>query len=142
MNLQILALTGIILFALVAFVREWLPMDVISLACLALLLLFGLVTPEESISGFSNPAVITVMMMFILSAGLVDSGLVTRLAYRISDWSGGGQWQTSLLLLLLAGLVSAFLNNTAAVAVLMPVAINLARQHRTSASRSSCRSRS
>ena len=74
MNLEILALIGIILFALVAFVREWLPMDAVSLTCLGLLLLFGLVTPEEAIAGFSNPAVITVMMMFILSAGLVDTG--------------------------------------------------------------------
>lgn len=135
MNLEILVLVGIILFALVAFVREWLPMDVVSLTSLGLLLLFGLVTPEEAISGFSNPAVITVMMMFILSAGLVDSGLVTRLAYRISDWTGGGQWHAALLLLLLAGLISAFLNNTAAVAVLMPVANRLARQHRFSSSR-------
>jgi di/tricarboxylate transporter len=135
MNLEILVLVGIILFALMAFVREWLPMDVVSLTCLGLLLLFGLVTPEEAISGFSNPAVITVMMMFILSAALVDSGLVARLAYRISDWTGGGQWHAVVLLLLLAGLVSAFLNNTAAVAVLMPVAIHLARQHRFSSSR-------
>jgi len=135
MNLEILALIGIILFALVAFVREWLPMDAVSLTCLGLLLLFGLVTPEEAIAGFSNPAVITVMMMFILSAGLVDSGLVTRLAYRISDWTGSGQWKAPLLLLALAGLVSAFLNNTAAVALLIPVAIHLARRHRISPSR-------
>lgn len=135
MTFEILILLGIILFALAAFIREWLPMDVVSLMCLGLLLLFGLVTPEESISGFSNPAVITVLMMFILSASLVDSGLVTRLAYRISDWSGGGRWKPALLLLLLAGVTSAFLNNTAAVAVLMPVAIHLARQHRFSASR-------
>ena len=125
MNTEILVLLGIILFALAAFVREWLPMDVVSLTCLGLLLLFGLVTPEEAISGFSNPAVITVMMMFVLSAGLVDSGLVTRLAYRISDWTGTGHWKSALLLLVLTGLVSAFLNNTAAVAVLMPVAIHL-----------------
>ncbi|MFQ5525475.1 MAG: SLC13 family permease [Thermoanaerobaculia bacterium] len=135
MNLEIFTLVGIILFALVAFVREWLPMDVVSLTCLGLLLLFGLVTPEESISGFSNPAVITVLMMFVLSAGLVDSGLVTRLAYRIPDWTGGGRWKPALLLLLLAGVVSAFLNNTAAVAVLMPVAIHLGRQLKFSPSR-------
>ena len=98
MTLEILALIGIILFALVAFVREWLPMDAVSLTCLGLLLLFGLVTPEEAIAGFSNPAVITVMMMFVLSAGLLDSGLVTRLAYRISDWTGSGQWKAPLLL--------------------------------------------
>lgn len=135
MNLDILILVGIILFALAAFVREWLPMDVVSLTCLGLLLLFDLVTPEQAISGFSNPAVITVMMMFILSAGLVDSGLVTRLAYRISDWTGGGRWRAALLLLVLTGVVSAFLNNTAAVAVLMPVAIHLAKHHRFSSSR-------
>ncbi len=135
MSSGILILSGIIVFAVLAFVREWLPMDVVALVTLGLLLVFDLVSAEEAISGFSNPAVVTVMMMFILSAGFVDTGLVTKLAYRISDWTGGGQWQAALLLLLLAGVISAFLNNTAAVAVFMPVAIHLARHHRFSPTR-------
>lgn len=71
MNTDILLLSGIILFSVVAVARKWLPMDVVALTCLALIPVCDLVTPEQAISGFSNPAVITVMMMFALSAALV-----------------------------------------------------------------------
>ena len=135
MNIDILLLVGIIAFSIVAFAREWLPMDVVALTCLALLLLCNLVTPEQAISGFSNPAVITVMMMFVLSAALVHSGLVSKLGYKISDISGGSKWKATTLLLILTAMISAFLNNTAAVAVFMPVAIHLARLNKFSPSK-------
>ncbi len=125
----------IIAFTIAAFVREWLSMDVIALTCLALLLLFELVTPQEAVSGFSNPAVITVMMMFILSAGLVQSGLVTRIGYKIAERTGDSHWKASVLLLILVGAISAFINNTAAVSVFMPVSIHLARHFRFSPSK-------
>jgi di/tricarboxylate transporter len=134
MTFDVLLLIVVIVFAIVAFVREWLPIDVVALTTLGLLLIFDLVTPEEAISGFSNPAVITVLMMFILSAGFIHAGLMSKLAYRISD-VGGEWWYPSVLLLVLAGVASAFLNNTAAVAVFMPVAIHLARHHQFSPSR-------
>ena len=128
-------LLAIIAFTITAFVREWLSMDVVALTCLALLLLFGLVTPEEAISGFGNPAVITVMMMFILSGGLVQSGLVTKIGYKIAERTGESHWKASLLLLILVGAISAFINNTAAVSVFMPVSIHLARHYRFSPSK-------
>ena len=135
MSFDLLLLSGIILFSILAFAREWLPMDVVALTCLALLLIFNLVTPEQAISGFSNPAVITVMMMFVLSAALVHSGVVSKLGYKISDFGGGSRWRASILLLVLAGAISAFLNNTAAVAVFMPVAIHIARLNKFSPSK-------
>lgn len=135
MSFDILLLSGIIVFSILAFAREWLPMDVVALTCLALLLVFDLVTPEQAISGFSNPAVITVMMMFVLSAALVHSGVVSKLGYKISELGGGSQWKASILLLVLTGVISAFLNNTAAVAVFMPVAIHIARLNKFSPSK-------
>ncbi len=135
MTLEIALLGAIILFAVAAFALEWMPMDVVALTCLGLLLVFDLVTPRQAISGFSNPAVITVMMMFILSDGLVQSGLVARIGYRLTRVAGADRWRASVLLLLLTGGISAFLNNTAAVAVLMPVAIQLARHFRFSPSK-------
>ena len=100
MQIPILLL-AIITFTIAAFVREWMSMDVIALSCLGLLLLFDLVSPEQAISGFSNPAVITVLMLFILSAGLVQSGLVTKLGYKIAERSGTSYWVASILLLVL-----------------------------------------
>lgn len=135
MTFEILLLLGIIAFTITAFVREWMPMDVIALTCLGLLLLFDLVSPTEAISGFSNPAVITVMMMFVLSAALVASGLVTKLGYKITEHPGSSARKTSILLLTLVAVVSAVINNTAAVTVFMPVAIHLARHFKMSPSK-------
>lgn len=127
MSLDSWILIAVIIFTITAFVREWLGMDVIALTTLGLLLVFDLVTVEEAVSGFSNSAVLTVMMMFVLSEGLVQSGLVTKVGYRIADLTGTSQWVASVLLLVLVGTISAFINNTAAVSVFMPVAIHLAR---------------
>lgn len=135
LNTDIILLLAIIVFTILAFVLEWMNMAVIAMVCSGLLLLFGLITPEEAISGLSNPAVVTVMMMFILSASLVHSGLVTKLGHRIAEHTGGSRWKASIWLLVVAGVVSAFINNTAAVAVLMPVAIQLARHYKFSPSK-------
>jgi di/tricarboxylate transporter len=135
MSLDIALLLLILLFTIAAFVREWMPIEVVALTCLGLLLLFGLVTPKEAISGFSNPAVITVMMMFVLSHGLVESGLIGKLSHRIASLSGRSHWKASLLLLTLAGLMSGFINNVAAVSIFMPVAIHIAKHYRFSPSK-------
>ncbi|REJ81872.1 MAG: SLC13 family permease [Acidobacteria bacterium] len=120
---------------LLAFVFDRLPIDVVALSSLALLLLFDLVTPEEAISGFSNPAVITVMMMFILSYALTHSGLLNKLGQRIAALSGKSHWLASATLLMVAGVLSAFINNTAALAIFLPVGIQLARHYSFSPSR-------
>jgi di/tricarboxylate transporter len=135
MTPDIAVLLAIIAFTITAFVKEWMPMDVIALSCLALLLVFELVSAEEAIAGFSNPAVVTVMMMFVLSEGLVQSGLVTKAGYRIADLTGTSQIVAAALLLVLVGVISAVINNTAAVSVFMPVAIHLARHFRFSPSK-------
>jgi len=134
-SLDMAILIAIIAFTITAFVLEWMNMAVIAMVCTALLLLFNLVSPQEAISGFSNEAVITVLMMFVLSAGLVQSGLITRIGFKIAETTGGSKGKASLLLLLVVGLISGFINNTAAVGVFIPVAMQLARHYRFSPSK-------
>lgn len=135
MTLDALILLAILAVTVVAFVREWLPIDVTALTCLGALLLFDLVTPREAVSGFGNEAVVTVMMIFILSDALVRSGLVSKLAHRVAELSGETHWRGSLLLLLVAGVLSAFINNVAALTIFMPVSIHLAKHYRVSPSK-------
>ena len=133
--MEIPLLIAIVVFTFAAFSFDWLPIDLVALSCLGLLLLFNLVTPEEAISGFSNPAVITVMMMFILSYGLTHTGLINKFGHRIARMSGSSHWYGSTALMLIAGVLSAFINNTAALAIFMPVAIQLAQHFRVSPSK-------
>ncbi len=133
--MESLILLAILGFMVAAFALEWMPIDQVALVCLALLLIFDLVTPEEAIAGFSNPAVITVMMMFIVSEGLVRSGVIATMANRLASFAGTSKRTASAALLALSGSLSAFINNTAAVAIFMPVAIHLAKRFKFSPSK-------
>ncbi len=128
-------LVAIIAFTFLAFSFEWLPIDAVALSSLGLLLLFGLVTPQEAIRGFSNDAVITVMMMFILSYGLAHTGLIDRFGQKLAQRSGATHWPAVIALILACGVLSAFVNNTAAMAILMPVGIQIAKHYDVSPSR-------
>ncbi len=133
--MEIALLIAVIAFVVAAFAFEWMPIDQVALVSLGLLLLFNLVTPEESIAGFANPAVITVMMMFIVSEGLVRSGVINLLANRLATFAGSSAGLAKTSLLVLSGGLSAFINNTAAVAIFLPVSIHLAKQFRFSPSK-------
>ena len=128
-------LIAILALTLAAFSFDWLPIDVVAFVNLGLLLVFNLISPNEAISGFSNPAVITVMMMFVLSYGLTRSGLINLLGQRIAQMSGTSHWLASIALLIIAGVLSAFINNTASVAIFIPVAMQLARHYEMSPSK-------
>jgi di/tricarboxylate transporter len=134
-TIDVVLLLAILAFTLASFAREWLPLDTTALVSLGLLLGFDLVTPEQAIAGFSNPAVVTVLMMFILSDGLVQSGLVRRIGYRIAAWGRDSSWRATTILLSLTGFISAFINNTAAVSIFIPVGTSLAEHYRVSPSK-------
>lgn len=128
-------LLAILAFTMVAFVREWMPLDVVALTCLGLLLVFDLVTTEQAVAGFSNEAVMTVMMMFILSHGLVRSGVIGKMAHRLVNLSGETHWRGTAMMMMVAGGLSAFINNVAALTIFMPVSIHLAEHYRISPSK-------
>lgn len=108
--------------AVVLFVSEKLPVDVVALLILGSLLVFGVVSPGEALSGFSSPATITVAAMFVLSAGLQRSGALRGVGELLSRvrWP----WLLGLLMMLLVAFTSAFINNTAIVAVFLPLVIS------------------
>jgi len=108
--------------------------DVIFLGGLTLLALFGIITPTEALSGFSNPAMLTVAALFVVAAGLRESGALDNLARRMLGHPQGERRALTRLLVPIAGM-SAFLNNTTIVAMGMPVVVDWCRKHRQSASR-------
>lgn len=115
--LTLLVLVG----AVTLFVTEKLPVDVVAMLVLASLLVLGLVTPTEALSGFSSEATITVAAMFVLSAGLAHTGALASLGRLFGRVKNGFLFM--LLLMLVVGPISAFVNNTAAVAVLLPLVL-------------------
>ncbi len=92
-------------------------------------------TVQEGLSGLSSTATVTVLAMFILSAGVQRSGLVHRLGMLLSPWMKGPEWRQITIIALLVGPVSGLINNTAAVAVAIPLVLSMARRSGSLASR-------
>ncbi len=103
--------------------------DVVALAALLACVFTGLVPAEEAFAGFGHPAVITVACVLVLSHGLQQSGAIDALTRRLLP-AAAGPILTMALLTSLAALLSAFMNNIGALALLMPVGIHVAAQHK------------
>lgn len=125
--MEIFAVLLLAASAAILFATEAVRVDIVAIIVLVALALSGLVSPEQALSGFSNPATATVAAMFVLSAALRHTGLIEGLAELLGRAFGGHWFLIHVALLLIAGAVSAFLNNTAVVAVFIPVVVGLSR---------------
>ena len=135
MSFEILIVLTLIVLAFSLFVTEKFPLDVTALLILSILLLGKFLTPEEAISGFANPAVITIGLLFILSHALQKTRLLEYLIIRINKLVSRSRNLGLGVYLLTIGIASALMNNTAIVAIFMPVTIRLAHQYKISPSK-------
>ncbi|MDJ0731067.1 MAG: SLC13 family permease [Crocosphaera sp.] len=126
---------AIVVLALFLFVVEWFPSDIVAIIVALLLTVLGLVTPEESISGFSNSATMTVMAMFILSAAIARTGAMQIISDLLLKWGGKRPSRQILTLGIIVGPITAFINNTAVVAVFLPIIEEWCSQQKVSVSK-------
>ncbi|MBE9041960.1 SLC13 family permease [Oscillatoriales cyanobacterium LEGE 11467] len=112
---------GVVIAALICFITEWFPIDITAIIVAVILMVLGLVEPEEGISGFGNTATITVMAMFILSGGIAKTGAMQVMRDFLLKWGGKRPSQQIFLMGILLGPITAFINNTAVVAVFLPI---------------------
>ncbi|MEZ5330757.1 MAG: SLC13 family permease [Thermoanaerobaculia bacterium] len=135
MGLDAILLLVLLLAALASFGFEVLPVEVTGMCLLAALLLTGLVPLEEAVAGLSNPGVVTIGGLFVLSHALTKTGFLEIVADRLSGRFGRRPWLGVAAFLVLVALMSGFLNNTAVVAMTIPLAMDLCRRFRLSPSR-------
>jgi di/tricarboxylate transporter len=109
--------------AVILFATELLRVDVVAVLIMATLMLTGVLSPEEGLGGFSNAATATVAAMFVLSAAVERTGIMIPVARRMEMAFQKNFWLGFLFMILIAGLFSAFVNNTPVVALLIPVVI-------------------
>ncbi|EXI81588.1 MAG: Na(+)/dicarboxylate symporter [Candidatus Accumulibacter appositus] len=132
---DILLVFGLLLATILLFVSDRLRMDIVAVLAVLALMLSGLLAPSEALAGFGDPLVVLIAGLFVIGEGLFRTGV----AFAIGNWLLGvaGSSETRLLVLLMlvvAGL-SAFMSNTGAVAVFIPVALNLSTKAGVPASR-------
>ena len=126
MSIEAIITLGVIICAIILFATELLSIDLVALAIMLVLVLTGVISPEEGVSGFSNKATMTVAFMFVLSAALLKTGALQVMAHRLSSvFRYKFNTGIVLMMILIAG-ISAFINNTPVVAVFIPVVIQIA----------------
>lgn len=133
---QEIALTLIIIgLTLVAFMREWAPPDVLSLTILCLVVALGLVEMDGMAKVFSNEAPLTIAALFVIGGALEKSGAVNQIGRLLESKVNGGVRTSIFAFTLVASFFSAWMNNTAIVAILMPVVLGFARSKNIAASK-------
>ena len=135
MTLEIAIVFAVILAALALFITEKFPVDQVALSIPVVLLLAGVLEPQEAVSGFSNEATITVAAMLVLSIGLLKTGAIAAIGRWAQSARLGGTESKLILLCCIVAPISAFLNNTAVVVVFLPVFLAVAQQTGEPASR-------
>lgn len=135
MTPDIILILSILVVAVVLLVTEWIPMEVIALLALSAVAVTGLVPPGEALSGFSNPAVVTVWAVFILSGGLTRTGVANIIGKVVLRLAGTREALMITVVMASSGIMSALMNNVAVAALMLPVVMDMARQTETPPSR-------
>jgi di/tricarboxylate transporter len=117
----------ILTVAVVFLITEWIPMEVTALLSLGTVALVGLVSPVEALSGFSNPAVVTIWAVFILSGGLTRTGVANVIGRFVLRLAGNSEIRMIFVIMVTAGTLSAIMNNVAVAALMLPVVMDIAR---------------
>ncbi len=135
MNLQIALTLAVILITLIAFIREWAAPDVIGLSVLCLLVALGLVDSGKMTEVFKNEAPLTIAALFVIGGALEKSGAVDHIGRTLRDRLSGNTRGAILAFSLITAFFSAWMNNTAIVAIMLPVTLGFARSKNIPASR-------
>ncbi|PRY15016.1 di/tricarboxylate transporter [Pontibacter ummariensis] len=135
MTFEIAVVLGIIILAVILFVTERFSIDTVAILTMVLFMLTGILTPAEGFAGFSNAATITVASMFVISSAIFKSGALSSVGAALTRIGRKNYLLCLLSLMLISGGLSAFINDTAVVALLMPVMIQVSQDIKVSPSK-------
>ena len=117
---------GILGAAILLFITEWVRVDVVALGVVVALMLTGVLTPEEAISGFANTAVLTIAALFVIGGAVMQTGLAGSIGQRILKIAGTSTFRLTLTIMITVALLSSIMSDAGTVAVLLPATISLA----------------
>lgn len=125
-DVSIIITLVIMVAAIAIFSIEILSVDIVSILVVLALILSHILTPREAFLGFSNTALIMIASIIIMSSGLIKTGIPNRIAHFILRWAGTHTVRLMLFFLVTVGVISSFINNVAATAILLPTAVSVA----------------
>jgi len=124
----------ILLIAIILFVTEALPVDMVAILMLLSLALGRIITPAEAFLGFGDPVIITLTSFFVISAALFNTGVVEAIGHKLHRLAGDGEVRLLVIMMLTAASIAAFMSNVVTTAVLMPGVIAIAKRLKAPAS--------
>ncbi len=131
-----MTLTLIVLaLSVILFATGKIRSDIVALAALTILMLFGILTPEEALSGFSSSVVIMMIGLFVVGGAILQTGIAKAASQRIMKLSKGNDTLMFLLVMITTAFIGAFVSNTGTVALLMPIIVSMASESGKSPSR-------
>ena len=125
----------ILAIASALFVSGRFRSDIIALCSLIALMVCGILTPEEALSGFSNNVIIMMVGLFVVGGAIFQTGLAKMISSRILKLAGNSELKLFLLVMLVTASIGAFVSNTGTVALMLPIVVSLANNARTNPSR-------
>ncbi len=132
---QMMVVMAVLVFAILLFIFEWVRVDVVGIIMMVLLPILGVVTPKEAISGLSSNAVVSIIAVIIIGAGLDKTGVMNVLARNILKFAGKAESRIMALIAGTVAFISSFMQNIGAAALFMPAAIRISKQVRIPISR-------
>ena len=135
MNIEIIIVLLILSLGFFLFIKEYFSIDVTALIILSSFFGMGYLTPSEAVSGFSNPAVITIGLLFILSSAIQKTGLLEYIVVTINRLVHSSKIMGLAAYYFTISIASSLINNTAIVAIFMPITIRLAHNYHVSPSK-------
>lgn len=124
--MEIAFVLALLVVAVVLYSRESIPIDVTALLILGLLLVSGTITPSEAFAGFGSDTVIMIAGLFVLTGALIKTGIMDSVARTFSRLAGKNDHRLAMLIMITVACLSAFISNTAATAVFLPLVISVA----------------
>ncbi|MFW5490264.1 MAG: SLC13 family permease [Desulfovibrio sp.] len=128
MTPEIITVMAVLLFAVLLFIFEWVRVDVVGIIMMVILPLLGLVTPKQAISGLSSNAVVSIIAVIIIGAGLDKTGVMNSLARVILRFSGKSESRIMTLISGTVAIISGFMQNIGAAALFLPAAKRIGNQ--------------
>lgn len=116
----------ILLLSVVFFVSGKVRSDIVALSALVLLILLGILTPEEALTGFSNTVVIMMIGLFVVGGAIFKTGLAKMISSRILKLAGTNELKLLVLIMLVTAAIGAFVSNTGTVALMLPIVVSMA----------------
>ncbi|MFC0603461.1 SLC13 family permease [Winogradskyella pulchriflava] len=135
MTAELIISFAIIAVGVILFVRDYFSIDTTSILIMAMFIVAGVLSPEEGFSGFNHPATITLGCIFVVSGGIFNSGILDGLSHRIIKLAKIHYSIALIVFCSISGLFSAFINDTAVVALLLPIALTVCKETKIAPSR-------